>query len=120
MEKIRKNWASVCIESVQSEIENGTCSVGDPLAVTVALRAPGLQADDLLVEVQHGKIEYDGWLADRISVRLEFDDQEEGLLYFRGSFECNHSGNQGFTVRILPHHTEFGRIIEPDLVCWWR
>lgn len=120
MEKIRKNWHSVRIESVQSGIENGTCAVGDPLPITVALRAGGLEADDLLVEVQHGKIEPDGWLTDRESVRLDFSHAEEGVLFFEGLFECSHSGNQGFTVRILPNHTEFGRIIEPDLVCWWE
>ena len=120
MEKIRDNWHSVVIDSVHSDIDNGTCAVGDPLPVTVALRSPGLEADDLLVEVQHGKIEHDGWLTDRESVRLKFDQEEDGRLFFNGIFECNHSGNQGFTVRILPCHTEFGRIIEPNLVCWWE
>jgi starch phosphorylase len=120
MEKIRENWHSVRIESVESEMENGTCEVGDPIPVKVILRAGGLEPDDLLVEIQHGRIEYDGWLTERESVQLQFEREEEGSLFFTGSFECSHSGNQGFTVRILPCHREFGRIIEPGLVCWWE
>jgi len=120
MEKIRENWNTVRIESVRMEITNGTCTVGDPLPVMVTLRAAGLEPDDLLVEVQHGKIEYDGWLADRESLPLKFDHEEDGILVFKGSFECSHSGNLGFTARILPNHSEFGRIIEPGLVCWWE
>ena len=119
MEKIRENWHSVRIESVESEISNSMCEVGDPIPVKVILRAVGLEPDDLLVEIQHGRIEHDGWLTERESVRLHFEREEDGLLFFTGSFECSHSGNQGFTVRILPQHAEFGRIIEPGLVCWW-
>ncbi|MEN8209593.1 MAG: alpha-glucan family phosphorylase, partial [Candidatus Fermentibacteria bacterium] len=120
MEKIRQNWDSVRIESVKSEIENGTCAVGDPIPVEVVIRADGLEPDDLLVEIQHGRIEYDGWLTDRESVHLQFEREEEGSLFYAGSFECGHSGNQGFTIRVLPCHVEFGRIIEPGLVCWWE
>ncbi len=120
MEKVRENWHSVRIESVESEIDNGTCEVGDPIPVKVALRAEGLKPSDLLVEIQHGRIKHDGWLTERESVRLQFERDEDGMLIFRGSFESSHSGNQGFTVRILPCHIEFGRIIEPGLVCWWE
>jgi starch phosphorylase len=120
MEKIRQNWSEVTIESVDAEISNGTCSVGDPLPVTVGVRAPGMEPDDLLVEVQHGKIEHDGWLTHRESVRLKCEKEADGLMVFTGSFRCSHSGHQGFTVRILPSHGDFGRIIEPNMVCWWE
>jgi glycogen phosphorylase len=120
MEKIRENWGSVYIESVRSEIVNDTCEVGDSIPVTVTLRAPGLAPDDLLVEIQHGKIEHDGWLTKRESYRLTFEQDTDGKMLFSGSFECSHSGSQGFTVRVLPCHSEFGRIIEPGLVCWWE
>lgn len=120
MEKVRENWSEVTIESVDAEISNGTCSVGDPLPVKVGVRAPGMEPDDLLVEVQHGKIEHDGWLTHRESVRLACESETDGLMVFTGSFTCSHSGHQGFTVRILPYHGDFGKIIEPNLVCWWE
>ena len=119
MEGIRNNWSSVKIESVESDIENGTCSVGDPIPVRVGVSAPGIAPEDLLVQVQHGRVQHDGWLTNRESVRLPFDEEENGIKFFTDSFNCSHSGNQGFTVRILPHHIDFGKIIEPGLVCWW-
>lgn len=120
METIRQNWHSVRIESVEAEITNGTCSVGDPLPVTVRVRVEGLRPEDLLVEVQHGKIEHDGWLTHREAVRLDLKEEADGCYVFGGSFRCSHSGHQGLTVRILPFHGGFGRIIEPNMVSWWE
>ncbi len=120
MEKIRKAWGAVQINQVKCEIENGTCEVGDPLPVKVTVHAPGLLPEDLQVEIHQGKIQPDGWLTERNLILLKFDREEEGNFIFTGSFVCDHSGNQGFTARILPGHPEFGRIIEPGLVCWWE
>ncbi|MCK4506319.1 MAG: alpha-glucan family phosphorylase [Candidatus Aegiribacteria sp.] len=119
MEKVRKAWSAIQIRQVECEIENGTCAVGDPLPVTVTVHAPDLLPEDMLVEIHQGKIEPDGLLTERNLILLKFDCEKEGNFIFTGSFVCNHSGNQGFTARILPSHPEFGRIIEPGLVCWW-
>jgi len=120
MEKVRRSWSSVRIVSVEDQVENGTCSVGDPYDVQVGVTASGIDPEDLLVEVQHGRIQHDGWLTDRESVELGFFEDRDGVLYYKGSFTCGHSGNQGYTVRVLPRHGDFGRIIEPNLVCWWE
>ncbi|MCK4505154.1 MAG: alpha-glucan family phosphorylase [Candidatus Aegiribacteria sp.] len=119
MEKVRKAWGAIQIEQVECDMENGTCAVGDPLPVIVTVHAPDLLPEDLQVEIHHGKVEPDGWLTERNLILLKFDQEEDGNFIFTGSFVCNHSGNQGFTARILPCHPEFGRIIEPGLVCWW-
>jgi starch phosphorylase len=119
MEKVRKAWSTIQIKQVECDIDNGTCAVGDPLPVIVTVHAPGLLPEDLQVEIHHGKVEPDGWLTERNLILLKFDREENGNFIFTGSFVCNHSGNQGFTARILPCHPEFGRIIEPGLVCWW-
>lgn len=120
MEKVRKAWDAIQIKQVECEMENGTCAVGDPLPVIVTVHSPGLLPEDLQVEIHQGKIEPDGWLTERNLILLKFDREEDGDLIFTGSFVCNHSGNQGFTARILPCHPEFGLIIEPGLVSWWE
>lgn len=120
MEKMRNSWNSVRIRMVDSRISDDTCSVGDLIPVTVGVEAPGLEPDDLLVEVLYGRMEPDDRITHRKSTRLEYRGEENGLMLFSGSFHCDHSGMQGFTVRILPHHRIFGRIIEPGMVCWWE
>jgi len=119
MEKVRNCWPEVKIEDVETETENGVCSVGDVIPVRVLMKAPGLSPDDLWVEVQHGRVEPDGWLVDRTSVRLEFKGEENGFLDFSGTIECLVSGNHGLAVRVLPGHPVFGRVIEPNMVSWW-
>ncbi|MCD4848567.1 MAG: alpha-glucan family phosphorylase [Candidatus Aegiribacteria sp.] len=120
MEKVRKAWGAIQIKQVECDIDNGTCAVGDPLPVIVTVHAPDLLPEDLQVEIHHGKVEPDGWLTERNMILLKFDREQDGYFIFTGSFVCNHSGNQGFTARILPCNPKFGRIIEPGLVCWWE
>ena len=119
MEKIKTCWPNVHIGQVDTETENGVCSVGDSIPISVRVSSPGLSPDDLWVEVQHGRVEPDGWLVDRNSVRLALTGEENETYIFSGVIECLVSGNHGLAVRILPGHPEFGRVIEPNLVSWW-
>jgi len=72
------------------------------------------------VETQFGQASGDGWLNDRSSSRLEFDREENGVLFFTGTISCTEAGRFGFTVRILPAHPKYGRVVEPGLVHWWE
>jgi len=119
MERVKASWAGVRVLEVDTETENGTCSVGDLIPVRVTVSAPGLSHQDLWVEVQHGNMESDGWIINRTSIRLAFDEGAEDRMTFSGTFACSVSGSHGMTVRVLPGHPEFGRMIEPGLVSWW-
>ena len=119
MERVKASWAGVTVLGVETENEDDTCSVGDVIPVTVRVAAPGLSEEDLWVEVQHGNMESDGWIINRTSIRLDFHSRESETMVFSGSFACSVSGSHGMTVRVLPGHPEFGRIIEPGLVSWW-
>jgi starch phosphorylase len=119
--RIRQHWDRIRITGVTAELpDDGCCSVGDIIPVTVSIEAPELEAADLAVEVQYGTAGRDGWIEDRTSVTLEQSSRNAESLDFSGSIECARSGNRGFTVRILPMHELCGRVIEPGLVHWWE
>lgn len=119
-EAIRERWQNITIEGVDSEDLADTMTVGDSVEITARLRAPGLSADDLSVETQYGLASGDGWLTDRDSTRLQFQGEENGILYFSGSIKCRTAGRFGYTVRVLPAHRKYGRVVEPGLVHWWE
>jgi len=97
-----------------------TLTVGDSIEVSAKLRAPGLSAEDLSVEAQFGEASGDDWLSGRTSTVLKFSREEDGMLLFNGSIPCMEAGRFGFTVRVLPAHPKYGRVVEPGLVHWWE
>jgi glycogen phosphorylase len=118
-EAVREKWQGIVIEGVDSEGMSDELTVGDSIGLTARLRAPGLSAGDLSVEVQFGEASGDGWLSERSSSRLEFSHEEGGVLHFKGEIVCDEAGRFGYTVRVLPAHSRYGRVVEPGLVHWW-
>lgn len=119
-EAVREKWYAISIESVKAENLTDTMTVGDTVKLTARLKAPGLSADDLSVETQFGLASGDGWLTGRESSRLEYCGEENGILCFNGTIECRYAGRFGYTVRVLPSHRKYGRVVEPGLVHWWE
>ncbi len=119
-EAVREKWGGVLIEGVDSTGLNDTLTVGDTIGITARLRAPGLSAEDLSVEIQFGSASGDGWLNERAQSRLNFQREESGVLFFTGEIRCTEAGRFGYTVRVLPAHPRYGRVVEPGLVHWWE
>ena len=119
-EAVREKWHGISIDGVDPEETDDTLTVGDIIEVTARLRAPGLSADDLSVETQFGEASGDDWLSGRTSTVLTFSHEEDGILFFKGPISCTEAGRFGFTVRVLPAHPKYGRVVEPGLVHWWE
>ncbi len=118
-EKVRGAWPSVRIERVESPDGEHPLTVGDQVPVKVVLAASGLEPDDMSVEIHSGMFMGEEGLDASRSDRISFQGNEDGFMIFSGTFGCTKSGTQGFTVRVLPSHRRFGKIIEPGLVAWW-
>ncbi|PIE63697.1 MAG: alpha-glucan phosphorylase [Desulfobacterales bacterium] len=119
-EAVREKWNGVSICSLEADGLADTLTVGDTVGITARLKAPGLSADDLSVEIQYGSASGNGWLQEKSVSRLRFEKEEDGILVFSGSIPCNSTGRFGFTARVLPSHARYGRVVEPGLVHWWE
>jgi len=119
-EVIRERWDGISIENVVSNIGKGPLTVGDSIEITAELKAPGLSANDLAVEAQFGEATGDDWLSNKAASILNFVKEENGILFFKGTIKCSGAGKFGYTVRILPAHPVYGRVIESGLVHWWE
>ncbi len=118
--RVRAAWKDVRIGDVAADAGADTFTVGDMIPVTVSVDTGGLSPEDLAVEIQHGTAGGDGYITERRTTRLAPSGQREAGAIFTGMIPCGDSGRFGFTVRILPFHPDFGRILEPGLIRWWE
>ncbi len=117
---VRSAWKDIRITDVTADAGADTFTVGDCIPLTVTVFTGGLSPSDLAVEVQHGNAGGDGYITERSTTPLSPSGAGEAGAVFTGNLPCNDSGRFGFTVRVLPSHPRYGRIIEPGLVKWWE
>jgi len=118
--QVRSVWKDILITDVTADAGADTFTVGDCIPVTVSVFTGGLSPDDLAVEIQHGNAGGDGFITERSTTRLSPSGGGDGHSLYVGELPCRDSGRFGFTVRVLPSHPVYGRIIEPGLVKWWE
>ena len=74
---------------------------------------------DVAVEVYHGQLNALGEIVEGRPTRMEWREQDgDGGHVFRGYVPCIASGRNGFAVRVVPTHQDFGRCYEPGLITW--
>lgn len=113
---IRTNWSQVEILGVDYKDE-GEVYVGKPIKVNARIKLGKLHPDDVEVHVYYGSLDPNGEMFDTNWDILELKNQEDDIYIYEGVYFCKGTGQQGFTVRILPKHP---LLINPqDLFCLW-
>jgi starch phosphorylase len=116
--RVREAWDSVRIEEVSADVPEEGCKVGDSVPVSARVTAPGLGGEDLYVEALYGTLGSRRGMEDRRAVRLDPADGGDDGLLFRGRMRCDRAGSMAFSLRVMPGHPRFGRIIIPGLIKW--
>lgn len=103
--RVRAGWSSVRVEHVESEGVGDAPEVGAVLAVRAFVALGSLSADDVCVELVHGRPTGDDELTDTSSTPLTLAEQYDGgRARFDGSVELARGGAFGYTVRIVPRN----------------
>ena len=99
---------------------NGHYRVGESLQVEALLELPSLSPTDLSVELYAGPISGGGETIDSPQViRMEHTREvAPGRHLYLGRIACQHSGRQGFAVRVLPGVPDMATPFEPGLIIW--
>jgi starch phosphorylase len=104
-ERIRAGWSAVAIRGVSSV--EAVADLGTVRRVEAVVALGELGVDDVAVEVVHGHVgpndELDG--AER-SPMAPTGDEGNGSWRFAGEFPCDAPGHYGFTVRVVPAHSD--------------
>lgn len=114
------NWAQIRIEDVSTS-KTGEVAVGDKLSVHAEVHLGPIDPDWVDVQVYYGPLTETGNIRNGLaqSMSINGDDApREGVRKYRGEIPCGESGRYGFTVRVLPRHTNMQCQFVPGLITW--
>ncbi len=116
--KVKQAWNNVSISDVRSG-PTDRLLFGTSLEVSADVDLDQLSIEDVIVEVYYGNLDTSGNLVEGKTVAMEFDtESEEGNCTFRGTIFCGETGQQGFTVRVIPSHVDMFNKHETGLCTW--
>lgn len=117
-ESIRDRWHEVAIEKVDV-LSRGELLVGGDLKVRAQVRLGSIAPNEVSVEMYEGVIDSDEHITDGSAVSMAWKSQGEGNSHiFTGSIPCQHSGQCGFSVRVVPHNDDVVNKFDTGLICW--
>lgn len=115
---IRQHWGAVRVNRVESGPTEGL-PVGANLQVTAEIHLAGLTPSDVLAEVYYGTLDTQGNVQDGELAPLSCaKDLGNGNYRFEGAIHCEKTGQQAFTVRVIPNHPDLFQKQEMALITW--
>ena len=109
---------SISIKNVEADVSR-EYQVGAEMAVTAQLSLGALEPNDIRVEVYYGPIDHRREITEASTVALEHKGvDEKGLHTFSGAVPCVHSGQHGYTLRVLPNHPDMVHPYELRVILW--
>jgi len=113
-------WKNVEVAAVETDASQ-EYSVGQDIPVRLGLRLGQLSPEDVQVEMLHGKLDARGSIADGEPTPMTFEnvDADSGVSRFSGNVPCRQSGQNGFSIRVLPYRIGLNNPFELGLVLWW-
>lgn len=116
-DRVQSSWRSVRVAQVED-----TSARSNPLGMQISIRAyvelGSLTPDDVRVEAVVGRIGPNRELSDCKISALAPSGKDGERFVFDGTVPCDKPGHQGYTVRVVPHHTAISVPSELGLVAW--
>jgi starch phosphorylase len=117
-----QGWNRVRVEAVEARGPADPMHVGNDLGVKVRVDLGAFRPDDVEVQLFHGLVDSLGEIPQPQTVTMSHNgvpvQEGSSVWLFTGTIPCRSSGQHGYAVRILPHHSDLANPYEPGLVCW--
>ena len=89
------------------------------LPVSADLYLGELTPKDVTVEVYFGALDAENQIDGGIASEMQSKgDKGDGIYRFAGAVRCDRTGQQGFTIRVLPNHADLAQKHETTLITW--
>jgi starch phosphorylase len=116
--KLRQNWDSLRIVKVESNAKP-IMQRGDSLSVTAYIELGALNPNELLVELYYGAVSnQSNDITHAKHEEMKALGQEGNLYLYQIKIECEDTGFQGHTIRILPKHEALIHPYRTGLIKW--
>jgi starch phosphorylase len=116
--KLRQAWDNITISKIESNAKP-VMQRGDLLTVNAQIVLGPLTPDEVLVELYHGSIS--NQRADIKNARrseMKATGKEGNAYKYQVKIECNDTGFQGHTIRILPKHEALVHPYRSGFIKW--
>jgi len=118
-QSLQDQWHEVTVTEVQA-VADGDVRVGATLPVEASVHLGALTPDDVVAELYAGRLNGDGIITRGRPVPMRYDRAEGGVHVFVGEVPCDMTGQQGFTVRLLPRPESAAQRFDSGLITWWK
>ena len=117
-QSVNNAWSEVRVVDMQS-IDAVNLPVGNQLHVSALVILGALSKDDVTVEVFYGNLDPQGNLSTGKAVEMQFIEKNaDGICRYEGAIYCDKTGQQGYTIRIIPNHPDLAQKHETALIAW--
>jgi starch phosphorylase len=134
-QRITAGWGDVSIKRIEVSGQSlhgaqvlpgrgsgsGTLNVDEVLRLRATIDPGSLQHSDLLVEAYAGSVDGHGDFKNGTgqTMLLEADTKDNsGMLHYVAELSSAHSGQFGFTVRVMPSHPALAHKFSSHLITW--
>jgi starch phosphorylase len=115
---VTDNWNQLYVKSVNGHLPN-QLHVGEKFSAQANIFLGELTPENVHVELYVGLVNTTGEIVQGRAIPMQLTETEEnGLFLYSAESECAMSGLHGYTVRILPHHTDLTTQFVPGLIKW--
>jgi starch phosphorylase len=95
--------------------------VGGELKILSQVRLGRLKPTDISVQIYHGQVDSSGRIEGGHITDMKYVENSlnpDGVATFVGELPCRVSGQQGFSLRIVPNHPDLAEPYESGMILW--
>jgi len=115
-EHIRRSWPSLKV--IVEGLREGQLSLGEGVDFHAWVRADGLEAEDLSVELVSGKADEEIVVPQHALPMSYIRRESDGSFRYDVHLQPSETGSMGYGVRILPSHPALVGKHDMGLICW--
>ncbi len=114
---IEAHWPSVHVSNV--EVHGAPhANVGTRIAVTARVTLGAIPPEAVIMQIVYGTIDSKGEIRPARTTPMTFVRNEDHGSIFEGEYECDHSGMNGCTVRVVPVHPALPSLADAHRVAY--
>jgi starch phosphorylase len=118
LSKLRQSWDNIKIAKIESNAKP-VMQRGDLLTVTARIELGLLLPAEVLVELYHGSVSNQSAVIENAQrSEMKAIGQEGNVYRYQVKIECNDTGFQGHTIRILPKHEALVHPYRTGFIKW--
>ncbi len=119
LDRYRSCWHEVRVHESVAQVSSGSVAVRGLVKVTAKVALGRLDPSEVLVQLYHGRLTSLGELTDATPIAMQHAEPlGEGVHRYTGVFAPAHSGQHGFSVRVLPSDDRLVTPFVPGLITW--